>query len=87
LERVFRILIVAEYAFAHPQDHCRMPAHEPSKGSFIALGNEALQQLSIGYGFQLRPSDLLAKKLDHPGDGHRSYVTRHSFHSSVLFPG
>jgi hypothetical protein len=86
LERIFRILIVAEHAFAHAPDHRRVPAHQCRKGGFIALGKEALEQLSIGYGFQLRASYVSAKKLDNPGDGHRSSLT--SIHSipAYYFP-
>jgi hypothetical protein len=61
-------------------------ADERSKRPFIALGNVALEQLSIANGFQLRPNDLFAKKLNNPGNGHVHLIRAGLSFQGYYFP-
>src|SRR5262245_17214386 len=87
LEGGLGVLIMAEDSFAHAPDHRGVPPYERSEGSFIALGKEALEKVRIGQNIQFSANDLLAKKLDNPGDSHRSLPLGERFSIQRIISG
>jgi hypothetical protein len=64
LEGVLGILMVGQDAAAYTPDHRAMPAHKGLEGSFVALFDEATDELPIGRSGLVLLQDSSTKILD-----------------------